>query len=193
MKILSLIALSAAIACFQVAFAADESSESDNAPKKAASIDDKQWGETRCDLVAQENREPCMAAHVRLDIAPDRTLTPPTVRADNEALRAAMDLHLAMTLKDPMSAIQYMVSDAVECEDVSRTPASLSSKWCVCYSVNAKNSYGGFTGAQIGVATLIRNEPPYLMVDVPSSLITKPSKCPNMQSRDSALIHAKVK
>lgn len=34
---------------------------------------DEVWGEVRCDLVAQENRETCMAVHVRLGIPPDRT------------------------------------------------------------------------------------------------------------------------
>lgn len=43
--------------------------------QESKGVDAEQWGYKRCDLVSQESRAPCMAAHARLGIASDRTLT----------------------------------------------------------------------------------------------------------------------
>ena len=110
-----------------------------------------------------------------------------------EAIRAALDAHLAASLKDPASAIQYSAGDPTECRNVINAPAQMRDSWCVCYFVNAKNSMGGYTGAQIGVVSLISTEPPYLMLDVPKELIGNPAGCKNVTPRDAGLIHALVK
>ncbi|MHB8744828.1 MAG: hypothetical protein ACYC9L_17190 [Sulfuricaulis sp.] len=111
----------------------------------------------------------------------------------SEAIRAALDAHLAGTLKDPASAIQYAAGDPTECRNVVNAPPQLRDSWCVCYWVNAKNSMGGYTGAQLGVVSLVTTQPPYLMVDVPKNLIVQPAACRNVVPRDSGLIHALVK
>ena len=111
----------------------------------------------------------------------------------SEAIRAALDAHLAASLKDPSSAIQYAAGEPTECRNVANMPPNMRDSWCVCYSVNAKNSMGGYTGAQIGVAQLVTPEPPYLMLDIPKELIVQPAGCRNVAPRDSALIHALVK
>lgn len=44
-------------------------------PSNVNELDPEHWGEKRCDLAPPESRELCMAAHVRLSIAPDSTLS----------------------------------------------------------------------------------------------------------------------
>lgn len=114
----------------------------------AESLTDDQWGETRCDLVSQENREPCMAAHLRLGIPPDKTVaakagaTPAAIPANGdepdvpEIARAKKIVTDRM--KDPTSV---MFKDVVFFKE----------KQTVCGSINAKNSYGGYTGYQLFV------------------------------------------
>ncbi|MEO8802458.1 MAG: hypothetical protein ABI304_02315, partial [Rudaea sp.] len=94
-----------------------------------------------------------------------------------EAIHAAVDAHLAATLKDPASAIQYGVGDPTECRNVAILDPNSRDSWCVCYLVNAKNSMGGYTGAQIGVTQFISQAPPYLMLDIPQPLINHPNAC----------------
>jgi hypothetical protein len=115
------------------------------------------------------------------------------VAHQNEAIKAALDAHLAVSLKDPASAIQYAAGTPTKCRDVASVPVQISDSWCVCYFVNAKNSMGGYTGAQLGVVSLIDSKPPYLMLDMPKELIVNPSGCRNVVPRDAALIHALVK
>lgn len=110
-----------------------------------------------------------------------------------EGVRAALDAHLASSLKDPMSAIQYSSGTPTECRNVADGPVEIRDAWCVCYFVNAKNSMGGFTGSQLGAVSLIGSKPPYLLVDMPKDLITHPAGCKGVVSRDAALIHALVK
>jgi hypothetical protein len=110
-----------------------------------------------------------------------------------DAIRAALDAHLAASLKDPASAIQYAAGEPTECRNVINAPPQMRDSWCVCYFVNAKNSMGGYTGAQIGVVSLVSTEPPYLMLDVPRELIGNPSGCKNVVPRDSGFIHSLVK
>jgi hypothetical protein len=53
-------------------------------PVDVKTVDPDGWGSKRCDLVANENREPCMAAHVRLGIPSDQTWPePPSSQADD--------------------------------------------------------------------------------------------------------------
>jgi hypothetical protein len=121
--------------------------------------------------------------------APTASLKP----EQTEAIRAALDAHLAASLKDPMSAIQYAAGEPTECRNVINAPPQMRDSWCVCYFVNAKNSMGGYTGAQIGVVSLVSTEPPYLMLDVPKELIGNPAGCKSVVPRDAGLIHALVK
>jgi len=111
----------------------------------------------------------------------------------SEDIRAALDAHLAASLKDPASAIQYSAGEPTECRNVVNAPAQFRDSWCVCFSVNAKNSMGGYTGAQLGVVSLVSTQSPYLMLDIPKELFVHPAGCKNVMPRDSALIHKLVK
>lgn len=111
-------------------------------------------------------------------------------RHDQEAIREALDAHLAAVLKDPVSAIQYGVSDVTLCDSVV---AFSSRVLCVCYRVNAKNSMGGYTGIQFGVVALVGKQAPFLVEDVEGALLTRPDSCKNIVPRDSARIHALVR
>jgi hypothetical protein len=116
----------------------------------ATDLTDKEWGETRCDLVSQENRAPCLAAHARLNIPSDSTVhaatpavaasepaltsaEPPSGDAPDEPEIARAKKIVADRMKDPPSA---MFKDVVYVKE----------KQAVCGSVNAKNSYGGYAG-----------------------------------------------
>ncbi|WP_347261273.1 hypothetical protein [Rudaea sp.] len=130
-----------------------------------------------------------LVAETSVSQAPTASLKP----EQTEAIRAALDAHLAASLKDPASAIQYAAGEPTECRNVINAPPQMRDSWCTCYFVNAKNSMGGYTGAQIGVVSLISTQPPYLMLDVPKELIGSPAGCKNVVSRDAGLIHALVK
>lgn len=112
----------------------------------AEAVTDQQWGETRCDLVAQENREPCMAAHARLGIVPDRTLASVTTSAT--ASTSPADAHSTDTPE--VARAKALVADrmkdpsSVMFKDVVYIKERLS----VCGSVNAKSGYGGYGGYQ---------------------------------------------
>lgn len=67
----------------------------------------------------------------------------------HERALKALDRHLADTLKDPASAIQYAVSGPLSCRDVSTLKGD-----CLCYRINARNAMGGMTGQQVGVAIM---------------------------------------
>lgn len=103
----------------------------------------EEWGDTRCDLVAPENREPCIAAHIKLGIPPDKTRAVAAVEA---AVIAAAETEageppeivraktlLEESLKDPTSV---MYKDVVYVEE----------KRAVCGQFNAKNEFGGYSG-----------------------------------------------
>ena len=52
-----------------------------------------------------------------------------------------------------MSAIQYRVSGIVDCFKVSQfaSVTNYAERGCLCYSINSKNSYGGYTGSEFEV------------------------------------------
>lgn len=110
----------------------------------AESLTDDQWGETRCDLVSQQNREPCMAAHVRLGIPSDKTeaaaasaataTAAPTNGDEPDVAEVARAKKIvADRMKDPASVL---FKDVVYIKEMQ----------AVCGSVNAKNSYGAYSG-----------------------------------------------
>ena len=113
----------------------------------AESLMDDQWGETRCDLVSQENREPCMAAHARLGIPSDKT-----------AAAAASALMAVTAAAEPTNGDKPDVAEVARAKkivaDRMKDPASvlfkdviyIKEKQAVCGSVNAKNSYGAYSG-----------------------------------------------
>lgn len=83
-------------------------------PKASAdSLGDDQWGDVRCDLVSQDNRSACIAAHVRLGIASDTTLA----RADIANQQpAAVTCGFAMDGYRPMLDLQGQDASHVECD-----------------------------------------------------------------------------
>lgn len=63
------------------------------------------------------------------------------------AIQASVDSYLEQQLKDPYSAVRKVVRgprQAVVKPDVWST----WSGWAICYSINAKNGFGGYTGAK---------------------------------------------
>lgn len=174
------------------------------------------WADVPCDIVAERNRPACFAEHERLGIPADQSVQSaaqtgsqsiaamreaaqvPETPEEMEAARAAIDSMLGHNLKDPPSAMQYRVSDVLPCAQVQPASAAHpSSPLCICYQVNAKNSYGGYTGAELSLATLLRSEAGgFVAVSIPKGLVSMNSHVvhtchdANLQERDAALIHA---
>jgi hypothetical protein len=68
---------------------------------------------------------------------------------------ALLNAHLAATLKDPYSAVVRHIAGPAPYA-VQRGlihGGGYASVWAACYAVNAKNSYGGYTGPKLHVAT----------------------------------------
>ncbi|MHB8742791.1 MAG: hypothetical protein ACYC9L_06650 [Sulfuricaulis sp.] len=77
---------------------------------------------------------------------------------DTQAAMAKVDALLAGYLKDPGSATQYKTSGIIPCKQVTAFAADGDGDGdgdCMCYSVNAKNSFGGYTGAIVEVAKFV--------------------------------------
>lgn len=159
------------------------------------------WRTTRCTDAPQHWQASCHSVHQRMGIADD-TASPllfpgPTGEARNASAADAIDRLLATTLKDPLSAIQYQVSDVVSCYAVVADGIAVASReGCVCYEVNARNSYGGYTGVDIGVAILIGDGTVYVADAAPRSslLAMAPQTCvsAHLRPRDAGQIHRAV-
>ncbi|MCQ4164592.1 hypothetical protein [Tahibacter harae] len=79
------------------------------------------------------------------------------VRKTSDAEKRALDLLLADTLTDPMSAIQYRVSSqAVSCSDAlpSQTDPGWNGRTCICYEVNTRGANNAYQGRKTMVASL---------------------------------------
>lgn len=76
--------------------------------------------------------------------------TPPGL---HEAQKEAVDTALASKLRDPLSAIDYQVSDPAPC---SRIEPRMKDGDCICYNVNSKNAMGGYVGSALKTASLIK-------------------------------------
>lgn len=166
-------------------------------PSTNASPDPIVWRTTRCSEAPALWRASCHSVHQRMGIADD-TASPllfpgPAGEARNAAVADAVDRLLATTLKDPLSAIQYQVSDVVSCYAVVADGiAAATREGCVCYEINARNSYGGYTGVDVGVAILIGDGAVYVADTAPrSSLLSiAPASCVNahLRPRDASRI-----
>lgn len=67
-----------------------------------------------------------------------------------------LDSALASSLNDPSSVLQYRASESTSCEGLFGFPTNPAYfPACFCYAINAKNAVGGYTGLQVGVATLV--------------------------------------
>lgn len=83
--------------------------------------------------------------------------SPAAARKASDAEKRALDLLLADTLNDPMSAIQYRVSTQVfSCSDAlpSPTDQSWNDKSCICYGVNTRGADNAYQGRRFSVASL---------------------------------------
>jgi hypothetical protein len=85
-------------------------------------------------------------------VQPASTLRPPAptspVPTDAQALEA-LQAYLGRTLKDPDSVKQFRVLTSPTWTTWRGTGYwvnSMDGGWLVCYELNAKNSYGGYTG-----------------------------------------------
>lgn len=83
--------------------------------------------------------------------------SPAAVRKASDAEKRALDLLLADTLNDPMSAIQYRVSNQVfSCSDALPNPhdQSWNDKSCLCYGVNSRGANNAYQGRRFSLASL---------------------------------------
>jgi hypothetical protein len=171
------------------------------------------WRTVPCSIVTEAKRADCLAEHESFGLTSEEhvgatgyTQSPPDIdqvedlpsdAAAIEAARTAVDKMLATTLKDPMSAIQYRTSAILSCRKI--LPTVLAAKvpdGCLCYEVNAKNSYGGYTGSQLGIAELIATGQGYVALSVPREMISiegvKNCYSSHFDQRDASLIKAAV-
>jgi hypothetical protein len=172
-------------------------------PPPKAPPDPIVWRTTRCTEAPAQWQASCHSVHQRMGIADD-TASPllfpgPAGDARNATAAEAVDRLLASTLKDPLSAIQYQVSDIVSCYAVVADGiAAATREGCVCYAINARNSYGGYTGVEPGVAILIGDGAVYFADTAPRSslLPTAAATCvmtAHMHARDASRIHDAVR
>jgi hypothetical protein len=171
-------------------------------PSTNAPPDPIVWRSARCSEAPAQWQASCHAVHQRMGIADD-TASPllfpgPAGEARNAAAAEAVDRLLARTLRDPLSAIQYQVSDIVSCYAVMADGiAAATREGCVCYEINARNSYGGYTGVEPGVAILIGDGAVYVADTAPRSslLPMAPGSCvdAHLRPRDASKIHDAVR
>lgn len=57
-----------------------------------------------------------------------------------------IDAYYMASLKDRDSVKTYAVSDLFQCKDSSRWNKRI---WCACVKINAKNSFGAYTGTKV--------------------------------------------
>jgi hypothetical protein len=168
------------------------------------------WDSVPCDIAQANKKAECEAEHKRIGIAANETFHSardaaiaaavddlPDTDQKVEAARVAVDHMLASTLKDPMSAIQYRLSEPFSCKDVlSPESAAKVPNGCMCYEVNAKNSFGGYTGSQLSIALLVKMDDRYVAVatgrETPSIRSVQRCASVGLQNRDANLIHAAV-
>jgi hypothetical protein len=178
------------------------------------------WDTVACDAVVSRFQDDCATEHRNIGLDPGETsgtrghleaaateaavariIPTPSLRVmptteQTAAAKPAIDRALASSLKDPLSAMQYSVSDAVRCDDLLQIQSTGPQPFCACYMVNSKNSYGGYTGAQPGVVQLIFSDDAVIAMPTPSELISPLSfgRCfdANMAERDAGLIKAAV-
>lgn len=111
-----------------------------------------------------------------------------------EPQKDALDATLARSLRDPMSAIDYQVSDVLDCDAVS---APWPGKQCICYTVNSKNGMGGYSGAVVGSA-LVHEVKPGVFYILPTEIALSPGAlkacyAANLTDRPSAKIVSHVR
>lgn len=114
----------------------------------------------------------------------------------NDPVKEAVDNMLARTLVDPKSAIDYAVSDVLPCASVSDAWDEYPDHQCVCYSVNAKNRMGGYTGGQLGYSSLMQKPGDVWFARDGNSVSDHDGidacEAANLQSRPARLIADKV-
>ena len=93
--------------------------------------------------------------------------------------------------------MQYRVSDIVLCGEVLPAQLTVKPDNCICYEVNAKNGYGGYTGGTLGIVELLPAGQTYIGLDLPHDLITaeavKACYSANLSPRDAELMKKAVR
>lgn len=156
--------------------------------------DDGYWNARSCEGVEQPVMQNCIAAHARADLTPTETVAK-VIPSRDEAMQA-LDRMLAETLKDPMSAQQYRVSDLEQCgRIVLSTIVDTKERGCLCYSVNAKNSYGGYAGPEFAVARILQTGRgnSFIAVPVGKSLFLSAASSCGTSPRDADAIRAAIR
>ena len=91
----------------------------------------------------------CVQSPSVLPVAALRPPTPNTAAPSEVDALAALQDHLARTLKDPDSIKQFRVLTSPTWATWRGTGYwvnAMDGGWLVCYELNAKNSYGGYVG-----------------------------------------------
>jgi hypothetical protein len=156
--------------------------------------DDSYWNARSCVGVEEPVIHNCNAAHARAGLAMAATI--PKFTPSREQAAQALDLMLAESLKDPMSAMQYRVSDVKECARmVLSTIERPQERGCLCYSVNAKNSYGGYTGSELSVVRILQpgQGESFIAQPVEKSLFLQSLAACMTEPRDAQAIKALVR
>ena len=97
----------------------------------------------------------------------------------------AADRYLALTLKDPASVQLYQLSEPGMCQ-----MPGFGARWCACVVVNAKNSFGGYTGAQRHLLVYAGDGVHSMLPDGPFSYTAEYCGAWATQPRDPAAITA---
>jgi hypothetical protein len=165
-------------------------------PPRAPAViyDDTYWNARSCEGVDEPVVHNCNAAHARAGLATTATL--PKFAPSREEAAQALDAMLAQSLKDPLSAIQYRVSDIRACDDVVlSTITRPAERGCLCFSVNAKNSYGGYTGGALAVARILQDGRDRTFIAEPTdraAILPGIASC-LLEPRDAAAIKAQIR
>lgn len=101
------------------------------------------------EMPESEARDKCLVSVVS-GVPPDQLKRTPIGITSDEVI----DRALAATLKDPLSLIDYSVSQPYKCAVVDGS--DLPDANCICYAFNAKNSFGAYSGRSVGYAFLMQ-------------------------------------
>lgn len=101
-----------------------------------------------------------------------------------ELMAQAVDRHLAATLFDPTSPIQYQTSRRFDCVDLYSGPP-IGNGECVCYAVNAKNRYGAYVGQKLYAAPVRWQDDAYSIAEpIPATTSEVIRRCQSAGMQD---------
>lgn len=193
---------------FVVMFVAALTCSSGAAVSQTVKYPVEHWRHINCSTVDESVRVVCRKAHRAMGLydeaegepqqgAPEEpNVSPSTAAPDDEKGRKAVDQMLAASLKDPTSPIQYSVTRVLPCTSVLPPDLRQKPTDCICYAVNAKNSWGAYGGVKLGAAELLPVGETFIAMNVPTEIMTaanSASCAANLVPRDASFIKDAVK